>query len=395
MKLLISLSAPFFEVNQRVAVEFDKNDWSIGTILKATPTGYRIAFDFGETQLIKIALARIVAVERKARLKKALTFAQVKELKPSVKKTAAKALPKKIVLIKEEPKAVPIVAERPKAPEHQQKDTSEEITLEHFVGNPSLFAKCTSGTSAQIKTNQRMFMQFVWTRANDKLFDNKLTMPNLGLMREMKNFRGLGYWREGKRELKITPRLFNATHAHIITTLVHEMCHQAVSEIDNVVDRTAGGHGPNWTAWMHKCGLDPHRYNKDDRTTFMSDSERLEAQRILTNRKNALENVEHRKLSYPRALMPAQYHDAKNNVWVKGLIVRKHDQAGKRWCFISSPTSSSWKVIPPDWFYEISEEEKPMYLAPEFIQAAQEIDKYKQYKLHQLRTRKSDRYTDY
>lgn len=405
MKVSLSASKAF-EPKQRVAVEFDKNEWYIGTVVKATPTGHRIEMDFGGTQLIKNEI-RTVAVTKNAKVKKSFTLAQIRELK-SVKATKvapAKAAPapkriritldakplvaEKPPIVKDVPKVDPTSAPIP--PTHTAKDTQEELSLEHKYGNARLFAKCTSGTVSQIRANQLVYLTHVWNNANKGLFDSKLIIPKISLLKAMKNFRGLGYWRASTRDLKISPRMFNASQAQIVTTLVHEMCHQAVSEIDHVRDRTAGGHGPNWIAWMRKCGLDAHRYNTDDRTDFMSDSEKADVARKTANRQRALETVQNKHIpSYKlREDMPAQYHSPGDNVWVKGLIVGKHDQAGKRWCFIASPVPS-WKMIPSEWFYEIDPSEHATFTTDAFLAAAARIRFHKDMQLAQRRV-KADR----
>ena len=74
MKILISTSAVKFVAGDRVAAEFAKNDWSIGTVVKPTPTGYKIAFDWGEDKLIK-ADVKLMAVDSKRKIKRGLTTA--------------------------------------------------------------------------------------------------------------------------------------------------------------------------------------------------------------------------------------------------------------------------------------------------------------------------------
>lgn len=393
--VLISESAvKVLEVGTRVAVEFDKNDWSIGTILKATPTGYRIDFDYGEQKLIKTATTKVVAVEQKRKIKKGLTLAEVKALKPVKKsapspsgaprvkkvsttptpKTADKPAPSPVKPVQKPGLTIDIAkpAVKPTTGDEAQierPDDKDEISLEHKIGNHSYWESTKHSDAAK-----KRFLQHAWHAANKTFFDGKLVVPNLSFLKAMKNFRGLGYWRAHTRDLKVSPRLFHTTQARCLQTIVHEMCHQAVSEIDKVVDRSDGGHGHNWQMWMRKCGLTPSRYSQDDRTTFMSDKEKkeLEVHRKAIEVKKAVEAT---KVSLcPGNNKPAQFFDPTSKVWIKGLIVCPNDKAGKRWIFIDIPTYSRWRIIPNNWFYELdTPEDKQKFTSFEFTDSARRI----------------------
>jgi hypothetical protein len=95
MKLVISSTSATAKIaaGSRVAAEFEKNDWSIGTVVKANPTSYKIDFDYGETHLLKPANIRIlqVNVSTKKKMKKPLTYAEVKAISTVAIAKAAKA----------------------------------------------------------------------------------------------------------------------------------------------------------------------------------------------------------------------------------------------------------------------------------------------------------------
>ena len=119
------------------------------------------------------------------------------------------------------------------------------------------------------------FMKKAWTYFNREKFQSQMEMPNIRLLRDTgPSLRRRGHWAARKRELAISPRLFNAQFSVFNEIFLHEMCHQAVSEIDKVVDRTEQGHGPNWKAWMRKVGLEPNRYDKTDVVEYMTEDER-------------------------------------------------------------------------------------------------------------------------
>ncbi len=83
-KVVVSPSVkPFkvLEVGTKVAIEFDKDDWSLGTVVKYTPTGIKIDFFYGELKFIRNGKARMLEIPGKSRTKRELTYAQVKELR--------------------------------------------------------------------------------------------------------------------------------------------------------------------------------------------------------------------------------------------------------------------------------------------------------------------------
>ena len=399
MKLLISLTATVkFEAGQRVAVEFGPNDWSIGTIVKATPTGFKIDFDYGDLgKLIKSTQGRVIKVDQKRKLKKALTYAEVKVLKakPEPKKPAVKIVgttvkptkatnsPKPVVPVK--PATTPKVKTvAPVDPEANEADTKEEITLAHKVGNEHLFKTAQAGKNP----DKIKYMEFVWGRANDLLFANKMNKPLFAVLKNMgiTHFKGLGGWNAGLRRLRVSPRLFNATQSHTIATIVHEMCHQAVSDIERTSEGN-GGHGPIWESYMRKCGLVPSRYSKTDRMEFLTEEERSMVSQQKAMRENAHKTVDQPKLSAHelKAGTAAQYFSAKEGRWNKGLIVCRKDKAGKNIIFITEPFSHTWRIIGSVLFHALDKSEQADYKTEAYLNAAQRIRNYLDDKAEQRR----------
>jgi hypothetical protein len=117
-------------------------------------------------------------------------------------------------------------------------------------------------------------------------------------------------------------RVFNAGQEKFLEIFVHEMCHQAVSEIDRVVDINKG-HGPYWKAWMVKSGIPPSRYDYTDAQEYMNDEERARHQEKLDALKRAqLDKERLQKISHlSRIGTPAQFFWAEKDKWVQGVIV--------------------------------------------------------------------------
>ncbi len=115
----------------------------------------------------------------------------------------------------------------------------------------------------------------IWEVFNKLKFDSKLKTPNyvieenLGLASTTR-----GSWTPSLRRLKINEGTFYAPVDIIAETVLHEMCHQAVTEIDLITeDDGEGGHGQPWVNWMKRVGLPPERYSKEDKVLFLDEEQ--------------------------------------------------------------------------------------------------------------------------
>lgn len=392
MKILISLSAVAaskFTKGLRVIVRLSKDEWHVGSISRAGASSVSVLFDDESKATVSgadLKWVRAVEVNAARVRKRPITDAGAKLLyTPTV--TGTKPARLKPV----EPKLKPVEPEpkpkfKPVEPKSKQKPASsleeEEALMLRRAGSPSEFARIGSN-----RTAMHAYITSAWKRANTSFFDNRLAPIIVRLSKDTgTGFRRRGAWHPSQRTISISPRLFLAGEAQVLTTVVHEMCHQWVSEVDGSRDRTEGGHGHEWQTRMRRCGLLPSRYSKYDNMTFMTDEERSAAERVKARRLEVAKEAVDKKLKpvYPYELknfFPAKYHDPKADTWVSGLIVGRNDLAGKRWNFISTPSSSSWKIIPSTWFYHLeSEAEGRKFLSPEFRRAGESINGYKESK---------------
>lgn len=116
----------------------------------------------------------------------------------------------------------------------------------------------------------------LWSHFNDHKFSNGLRTCKLKLGRDSgTGFKKRGHWSPRKRELVLSPRLFNGHFEDYLNTLLHECCHQAVTDISQIPTETQNkGHGPVWAGYMEQVGLDPEQYDKTANFNYMSDSEK-------------------------------------------------------------------------------------------------------------------------
>ena len=121
----------------------------------------------------------------------------------------------------------------------------------------------------------QLMMKRIWNGLNQSKFQTKLKIPNLVLLRNTgASMRLRGTWHPIRRALSISPRLFNSKPEIFLETFLHEMCHQATTEISQVYNEAEGGHGPVWKGWMRKVGLDPNRYDRHANDQYANEDER-------------------------------------------------------------------------------------------------------------------------
>jgi len=258
-------------VRDRLAIRCDEDEWYLGSVTSVKGKKITVHYDYSKVQLPMGVWEKIKILSPLVKLnKRAFTDAEVAKM-PGKDGADEKLKVKKTKGIKEVP-----TSKTPTKPKEtpQQLQDREEKHLESLLGDASAFARAKS----QIKTNPGAALLYctkVWKKANEKLFDNKLRPCHFRFFKMTKVVRGLGQWIGGsKREMALSPRNFYATQRHCLTTLVHEMCHQATEEISHDKDRSNGGHGYTWSMWMLKCGLEPERYEKDDVRNYMSEEEK-------------------------------------------------------------------------------------------------------------------------
>jgi len=118
-------------------------------------------------------------------------------------------------------------------------------------------------TEKNSRTAMLLVMKQIWRELNKAKFNSQLKEPAFGLMRNMgSSMRVRGRWWPRKKLLEMSPRAFNAESEVFLEVFLHEMCHQATSDISEVYGEAEGGHGPVWKSWMVKVGLNPNRYDR-------------------------------------------------------------------------------------------------------------------------------------
>ena len=279
----------------------------------------------------------------------------------------------KAPITKPAPKVVPPQANIP------VKKNADGVPIVTVGGSTKTAYAKAQESSPSVRT---AFMKALWQELNGTKFQSAMTMPNMRFLKDMGDkLRKYGHWSKRNRELAFAPKLFNAPLDIFLETFLHEMCHQAVSEIDKVEDNTAGGHGPNWVAWMRKVGLDPRRYNNNDPALYIHSDERDQFVQKQAERKAQIEN--HKKELETKKRMWSPQPDkpalaAVNGKILPGLIVCPTDQKQSVWAFI--PAGSFKAVfyrVPQDLIYEVDDPDQVIQATtPLLLRLASEIREY-------------------
>ena len=120
------------------------------------------------------------------------------------------------------------------------------------------------------------FNRRLWYYFNKTKFGNQMREPKFALMPLTDKMKTLGRWTPSRRLLEMNARHYFGAPELFTETFVHEMCHQAVSEIDQTEEAEHKGHGPKWRGWMIHVGLKPLAKDYNDSTAYKSRMEKLE-----------------------------------------------------------------------------------------------------------------------
>jgi predicted SprT family Zn-dependent metalloprotease len=329
MKILLATADAFIK-GQRVAVRLTKDEWYIGIVTKSLTNGkISINLNDGEKANISPKDYKIVEVNIVGK-KGSYTDAEIKNL-------ADKFTPRQI------------------------KPSSSRAVNQPNIPWSAVTGKVLSNDQDAIRLR---YLEEYWNILNHTKFNDRMLLPHIRFLKnqQIKNFRGVGHWSPRENTIAINRRVFmSATPAVLYETLLHEMCHQAVTMIDHADDKQTDAHGQYWKAWMQKVGLNPNRYDSRDRTEYMTEDEKYLEEKKRRLKEEVQKDKTKTKLSWRDLGLgkPARYLKPETGKWVEGVLVCPNDQQGKRWIFVKGPyISDSWSIIPTEWLYKVDDPEK-------------------------------------
>ncbi len=247
---------------------------------------------------------------------------------------------KHMPLVPDEPATTPEIHQSPNSPGSTENDNSK-VPVTHI--SPAMEARYASIQGIKSPLAQMMFLKALWAYLNTAKFGGQLKAPNFKLLKNMgaTSMRLRGRWWASGRLLEIAPRLFNASQNFCVEVVLHEMCHQAVSEIDKVNESSIEkGHGPTWVKWMRHVGLNPLRFDPTDNATFMTPKELKEHEAKKAEIKTQIKQNDATKEEHGlQRMMPFDNTPAsivRNGQLLNGLLVCKGpNQKGREvWVFL-------------------------------------------------------------
>jgi hypothetical protein len=201
------------------------------------------------------------------------------------------------------------------------------------------------------------YLKHAYTVLNNVKFSGKLKIPNLRFLKQISSgkFRQAGHWNPTKREMAFNRRLFLKAELAVLMTLLHEQCHQYVSEVLKGNDRTEGGHGPQWQQAMRDVGLTPNRYNQN-MDLLLTDEETAAKEERAAWLKQTLDPKTSNKEReyYVRPNMAVQYLSPYDKNWHYGVTIK---QTGKKWSVVlENSVANNYMNVPTEWLHKSDRE---------------------------------------
>lgn len=293
------------------------------------------------------------------------------------------------------PKPVP-PSESPNVPGSKDNDDKKVPTTQLSPELEKMYKYCQSIDDTTYRLN---FNKKLWAYLNAHKFGGRMTQPHLGLMKKVAalKMRVRGRWWPSKRLLEVSPRLYNASQNFFVEIFLHEMCHEAVSELDKVFSREEAGHGSHWKAWMLKVGLNPLRFDPNDNTTYMSKRELEEHERKVEEVKEKKEQVKQHisesgmvRMIYIRTPTIATVNW--NHKLYHGMIACATAMNNQRFAFIDCNNINSEKhlLVPPEdiYIFNGTDEQKERSISPAMMNRVQRIRDYYEFKMNKRAVRR-------
>ena len=229
-----------FVKKDRILIEFEDEGIFIGTVSVIRQGKIHVIFDDGDKMSFALKSKRILGKGTKLKRKS--------------------AIPKKLLKKYTEP------------------DTKDKLKKKVVkkLGKPD-FKLAKSGDDEA----RMVYLRDIWGFLNKMKFSKMLKEPTIIRWTKdasLKDLKKHGHWNPRYRELAFSRRMFNETEKHAIDLILHEMAHQAVSEISKV---KFGRHGQHWRAWMKRIGLKPKATaTESESDSMLSPKELADKQRV-------------------------------------------------------------------------------------------------------------------
>ncbi len=347
---MISIAAVLRKAGDRVVVKAGPDEWFTGTIKRVGQKSVSILFDDKETvvlqqedfSLIKSMIINFVSKEKLSD----------KDANPlwNTKGSKAKAL-------------IPMGSSSDPLTEHDRKllDLGDATLYKQVQGvnNPALCIK---------------WMMHTWRALNRAFFKNEMVEPVFVCLSyaEMTKHKIGGVWKADSRQLCLGVLVFDNDELMVIKALVHEMCHQAVSELEH---RVGVGHGEWWGRRMYSCGL-PAFYQVDitHDVPYMLNFEPADPSGLpivgSSKREQAAKNY-HPLARMPVKNMPVVYIKP-NGTIVKGFLLGRDATKTQSWMIVL-PTSDKYIQVDLTDLYVMPEDDAAVLQTPQWRDSVRRV----------------------
>jgi SprT-like family len=207
------------------------------------------------------------------------------------------------------------------------------------------------------ETKRQAFMKGLWNFYNETKFQSRMKIPKLLTGPKVPGIgsrpstRACHVWdeRTGKTlYLWVNTIMWNARLPFFCEVFLHEMCHEAVLNIDQIESREAAGHGKDWQRWMVHVGLDPRRFDPTDDYEYKTGIQRTQEEEKLTDMYGPRVDASYFKtLRKMSSCVPGPAILQRSGRPIKGVL----DKAGSTYAFkfrmyhTGSPVQFTWKNL--------------------------------------------------
>lgn len=330
----VTIEAATYAKGDRVIVKFEKDGNYLGTVTRVALDKVYITFDDGDKFSFPATSRKILGKIAKGKRASAISDDNViKYLIPKVSKEKT-------------------TKPSPKKEEKRKKEVKKEKDPPVIPAKlADIFTKVSNNKYPDAK-----FLRECYEHINKKYFKNELNKPFFRYLKVMPadKMRRHGHWSAKRREIAFNKRIFNASPQQFYDLFIHEVCHQAVTDIDKVNDRTKGGHGSHWVTWMLHCGYkNPQRYvDQEEHMNLMDDKDKK-----VIEKKQEKQNLIREKINEAEPLSryttgtPCKFVD-NNGKWLYGKVVTK--MVGGRLIVVDT-NIRGWRVTN---IFDVTPEEK-------------------------------------
>lgn len=348
-----STSANLLKKRDRVIVRASKDEWYTGMVTRSGAKSLSVKFDDGLVAVISeedFGDVHPMLIDYKSH--DPLKDSDAQKLYQKAKLASNKAKLKVVLTpAKHETDAGALWAER-------------LVKLQE----PELFAKAYKTRNARAMLQ---WMEKIYLKLDKIYFEMELVRPILTILSvtEEHKWKCKGLWKANTRELSLGVSLFELDEFSVLKSLLHEMCHQAVTEVDCLVGI---GHSESWRRWMYRVGMPV--YMQTDLTHDVPAMLRFEPEdpkdlpvvegvsKVKSNPSVPYEKFVEPPLTATPALMRST-----SGVWRKGVVLGQWRRDTDFVWFLTTPSLDTHKRVQLSDVFKMPDDQQSTVKTPQWL----------------------------